>query len=207
MQWSLRTLLIATAIVPVAIFAIAKSTPLYVSAAVTVAAVAWIVVAIIAWIDTGSRQAWARGMILAATAYGLLVVSMGTELELQGSRLATSGVLYYAHNLTASDDIQPQLLTFTLMSADGSPGGSASVGSFADVPISANTDSGFSGTAQLFRNLLINSNQSPTRRDFGVIGHIYWGMLLGLAGGWFAVWIERRKASHEAKQAASIKSE
>jgi hypothetical protein len=189
-QWSLRTLLVATAVVPVAILAIFKATALYVSAVLTLAVIAWIAVAIMAWIDTGSRQAWARGVILAATAYGLLVVWMGTEFELVGSKLATSGVLYYAHVWavpTGSEPIESVPLTFT--SPDGSQitfGNSININS----PISVNSANGLSAT---FQSLSVWTNTSPTRRDFATIGHVYWGMLLGLVGGWFAAWIERRK--------------
>ncbi len=190
-QWSLRTLLIATAVIPLAIFAIAKSTPLYVSAVLTIAAIAWIAVAIMAWIDSGSRQAWARGVILAATAYGLLVIWMGTELELVGSRLATSGALYYAHTWAAPDANAPLASPYTITFT--SPQGSSLTTNEITFDVRTNTDSGVSGTTWNYSTLSTLLNQTPTRRDFATIGHVYWGILLGLAGGWFAAWIARRQ--------------
>lgn len=189
-QWSLRTLLIATAIVPLAIFAIAKATPFHVSAVLTVAAIAWIAVAIMAWIDSGSRQAWARGVILAATAYGLLVVWMGTELNLVGSRLATSGALYYAHTWAAPEANAPPngpvSISFT------SPEGTLTTNEIT-FNVGTNSANGISGTTWNYYSLSALFNQTPTRRDFATIGHVYWGILLGLAGGWFAAWIARRR--------------
>lgn len=222
-QWSLRTRLIATAIVPLAIFAISKSTPFYVSAVLTVATIAWIAVAIMAWIDTGSRQAWARGVILAATAYGLLVVGMGKELDLFGSNLATSRVLYYAHEKWSKP------LGSQVQIPDG---GTVLLGGIKRLDTSINDSDGIDAEPEE-ENLGLRAGppydnpqpvtvstgtvvgrlpdfshfRIPAREDFGKIGHIYWDVLFGLAGGWFAVWIESRKARVAKEQRSPLEQQ
>ncbi len=202
MQWSLKTLLIATAIIPVAVFAITQSTPFYVSAVVTAAAIAWIAIAILAWVETGQRQAWARGMMIAATGYAILVFALGGEVGLSGSRLATSHVLAYAYQGVFQQ--QPQLLqlqtpaevlTTTVMDSNGSivltqpPNGSVQV----------TPQFYINGNVTSFPYPLQVVSTSPQPQDFGTIGHVYWGALFALVGGWFAAWIARRQKQEAEK--------
>lgn len=178
-QWSLRTLLIATAIVPVAIYVIAKSTPFYISAVATVAAFGWIAVAIAAWVSSGSRQAWARGAILAATTYGALVVWMGTELDLGRSQLATSQLLQVAKQaftprIIISEDPEEDLglrpvFKETVRESPTRVSSPTGVATFVTMPH--------------FVDAL------PINRNFAIIGHIYWGAVFGLVGGCFAQWL------------------
>ncbi len=171
-QWSLRTLLIATAIVPVAIFAIAQSTRFYATAMVNLAAVAWTIVAIAACSSTVTRQKWARGAIVAATAYGLFLYLLPSELELEGSGFVTSGALFYAHRFRAHliGEEEEENLGLRPTPSDAA---------FAIYRV---------GPATLF----------PERQNFAIIGHVYCGVLFGIAGGYFAQWLvqhEQRNAS------------
>lgn len=226
-QWSLRTLLIATAVVPLAIFAIAKSTPFYVSAVMTFAAITWIVVAITAWTGTGPRQAWARGAILAASAYGLLVVWLGTELELRGSKLATSGALFYAHHAWAkpfdSEGRVPDGGTVLLggikrlnetpneyalidVDLDGVDLEEENLGlRVGPTSPSSSPPNGYTGTLVIAPYFF--PGPVPSAPSFAKMGHIYWGVLFGIVGGWFAGLIQRhntpvaqaeRSVSHQA---------
>lgn len=166
-QWSLRTLFIATAIVPVAIFAIAQSTRFYATAMVNLAAVAWVAVAITAWGSVGTLKNWARGALIAATAYGLLIFSLPAELELEGSGFATSGGLYYAHRLRAHLLNEEEEESLGLRASSWDP---PFVTYRLDPPI-----------------------PFPERRNFAIIGHVYWGIIIGAAGGCFAQWLAQRE--------------
>jgi hypothetical protein len=95
-QWSLRSLLIAAAIIPAAIYMLVKANPMLVSVAVTISITAWIATAIVAVVGTGERQAFARGALIAATVYGAVVYYLD-ELNLQTAKLFTTGLLYHAH--------------------------------------------------------------------------------------------------------------
>jgi hypothetical protein len=228
-QWSLRTLFIATAIVPVAIFVIAKSTPFYISTVVTIAIAAWIAVAIVAWVGDGSRRAWARGTILSATAYGLLIAWMGTELDLFGSKLATSGVLFYAHDvLTKPIDSEvsvPEGGTVLL-------GGIQRLNPFPNPFLSIDLDNvdlesqeenlGLRASTSDGETIPPPSNPGPDpsypfiiglpdfsfirfpdRRNFAIIGHIYWAAIIGVAGGCFAQWLVQHEQPEVAKRTSN----
>jgi small neutral amino acid transporter SnatA (MarC family) len=212
-QWSLRTLLIATAIVPLAIYAISKATSFYISAVITIATTAWIGVAIVASTGIGSRGAWARGATVAATAYGLLIVCMGTELELRGSKLPTSGVLFYAHDAWAQPTNElvrvpeggtvllggiKRLNEFTPTDVEDEDANvepeeenlGLRVGQTpSNDPVPTSTGPGtIAGLLPYFPPTRV-----PYATSFAKIGHIYWGVLIGIAGGCFAQWLGRRE--------------
>jgi hypothetical protein len=202
MQWSLKSLLVATAIIPLAVFAIAKSTPFYVSAVVTVAAVVWIAIAILAWVETGQRQAWARGMLVAATGYAILIYALGSEIGLSGSRLATSHLLGYAYQAAFPQQLQQlqlvaptQVLTTTVMD----PNGRFVVTQPPNSVVQLSPQVTFNGNVMTLPYPLAVGTASPQPQDFCTIGHVYWGVLLALVGGWFAAWIARRQKQEAEK--------
>lgn len=188
MQWSLRSLLIAAAVLTVAIFGLYQSTPTWVSVVTSVAGLLWIAIGVVAVASTDSRRTWARGVFVAATLYGILVFALGGELGLTGSRLATSQVLAWAFQFTPqhSFEIHPDS---TYVTFSGVPNGRLNISG----PM-GNVNASRISFGQFAALRLWNP-----RQDFGTIGHTYWAILFGLLGGWFALFIERQRPREPAE--------
>lgn len=175
-QWSLRNLLIATAIIPVAVYMLAKANAMLVSAVITVAIAVWIAMAIVAFVGKGERRAFASGALIAATVYGAVVYFLG-DLSLVGSSLFTTGLLYYAHEACVTRTMVP------VQGGMGMGGGGSMM-----------MMSGMGGGMPA----MMLANESPNGQHFVMIGQAYWGILIGIIGGWFACWVARREQNEAA---------
>lgn len=96
-QWSLRALLIATAILPVAIYALVKATPMIASVAITLGMLTWTATVIVWLTEKEERQAIARGIAVAAFVYALAFWYTDQTQEYQRRSLVTTRLLVIAY--------------------------------------------------------------------------------------------------------------
>jgi hypothetical protein len=135
-RFSLKTLLIAAAVVPVAVYALAVANPFVASVAIIVTLLAWIAM-ILAWIEcVGESRAFARGWVLAMTIY-LTAEFWAIPKFTQGAVLVSTSILTLADGLLGP--------------------------------------------------------RSQGYEWFYYVGESWLCLLVGLAGGWFAGWLYRRR--------------
>lgn len=200
MQWSLKTLLAAAAIIPPSIYAYMKPSPMLATGAVSVSLLAFAAVSIVAYVSRGQRQAWCRGAMIAGGLYGLLVYHLGTESQLYGSRLPTSFVLMRLHQTIGNYDPVPDASDTMIMSDF----------SVRDIQKQRLRD----GRGNVIPSRVIQHRDDMGTTtylepvypyDFGTIGHCYWAVAFGLLGAWFAVWIVRQeRPEHDEGTRASV---
>lgn len=157
-QWSLLALLIATAVLPVAVYALVKATPIIASIAITLGTLGWIAMVIVCFTERDEPQAIARGIAVAAFVYALAFFYTDQTEPYQKRSLATSRLL---------DISFEYCMTQTEVPASDGRG--------------------------------IRTVVSPDRIAFKIVGQVYWCVAFGLAGGYFARWVYRRRKRREAK--------
>lgn len=187
-QLSLRSLLLFTALVALAIVSLRFSTVGWRTLVIGIALVSLWAAAIVAIIDRGPRQAFAIGFALSLTTYAVVLYALPTiaqrdkynpEFNADLGRLPTSrllGRLYYlVADATWIDARTGQAVPNFDPATQGARPGSA----------------------------FISASYSPELQIFMTIGHTWWAMLAGLCGGWFAEWIYRRRLSRGGSSAAA----
>lgn len=156
-RFSLKTLLIAAAVVPVAAFSLAKADATIAAIVATIAFLAW-VAAVIVWRESeGEQRSVVSGCAISALLYAIAVYVtgvFGTGLPGLQVGLLTSRPLELAYPLVA---VKVKIQT-SFGTLDG---------------------------------------DFPAFEHYFLIGHLYWCVLVGLAGGWFAGWLYRRRRRPE----------
>jgi len=146
-RFSLRTLLIVAAVVPLAFYALVKVDSIAVSLALTVAVLGWMASLIVWAAGEGESREVARGFAIAALAYGFLALGNFGETVFGRYGLFTTRLLHLLHEVVAEK--------------------------------TANPNSGII--------------ERPPLETFTDLGEVYWCIAFGLAGGWFAAWLYRRR--------------
>jgi membrane associated rhomboid family serine protease len=114
-RFSLKTLLIAAAVVPVATYGFVQANPFTTKIVVSVSVVAWIVAAIMASEGMGEIRAFARGIAIASLAFAVVTWSTGSVYG--NAHLFSYDLLLIAHkrvfvnaDLSTSPTVQEFLL-------------------------------------------------------------------------------------------------
>jgi hypothetical protein len=195
---SLREMLIFVALVALAIASLKYANDVFLALVAAVAMFALIVALIIAAVDRGPRQAFAIGVTLTMLAYGLILItgqrtsgsggnvtSKNIEFDQWAGRLPTTRLLRYVHMAVQRNEwidfrtgkVIPNYDPNIAVNPNKGGGGFGGGG-------------GRSGGAA-FR-------ETPPRQIFMPIGHCWWALILGYAGGQFGRYIyARRQREHE----------
>jgi hypothetical protein len=196
---SLRAMLVLVAFVAVALASLAYANDVWVSIVSGILVIVVTAALIIAIVDRGFRQAFAIGFVLASLVYALALATGITtgqfgdahfkniEMDQWEGRLPTTGALRLLHSgLSRSgyfDANGKRLPNFNPQIAAGWAGGGGGMAP------------GFAGPSYV---------EIPPREKFMPIGHCWWAMLLGYAGGLFALYVHRRRLRSEEKLPADI---
>ncbi len=180
---TLRGLFVAVTILAVTCAAF-KFAGVWASIFFGVALLVVVAVAIIAFVDRGSRQAFAIGFTLTAMIYVATVLATHTgfgalELDPYSCRLPTTKLLAPAFTLF----VQRTWIDFSTgkevpdyVSPPSSRGGMMGVGS------------------------TVGLSEFPDRATFAAVGHVLWTLLLGCIGGYFARWTYARRQANGSPQ-------
>jgi hypothetical protein len=165
-QWSLRGLLIAAAVLPIAIYALLRATPMIASMVLPLASLGWIAMVIVWLTEKGERQAFARGATIVALAYGCSVWYITpTELNHPAARPTRSLITSYLLDIVYAS-------CETTTPAPASPTGGA------------------------------KAIVMPKGLAFMQVGHAYWCVMVGTAGGFFARWVYQNRERQESSSSA-----
>lgn len=180
---SLRAMLVLVAFVALAVTSLEYASDAWVAIAGAVTMSVCFATFIIAFVDRGSRQAFAIGFSLVAISYWAVLIvgaqkvgSNSIELDFSFGRLPTTVVLknlYSAVRKTYWLDPNTRQVIPGYDPADSKsrPAGGSVRGQYSPGPFMAN---------------------EPRREDFMVIGHFWWTLILGYAGGRFARFVYAR---------------
>jgi hypothetical protein len=186
-QLSLRSLLIFMALVALAIVSLRFSSVGWRTVVIGVALVSLWMALIVAVVDRGPRQAFAAGFMVSMAAYAISLFSIPTisqqrdhnpEFNPAIGRLPTTRLLsplYEAIAETRWVDLRTgqEAIGYDPRTQGAAPG-----------------------------SQWITAAQLPQREVFMTIGHVWWAMLLGLCGGWFAQWVYLRRMREKGPLAA-----
>jgi hypothetical protein len=182
MRISLRSLFLLMAICAVAVASLRRASEGWQTAIVSIAVVLFFLAVIVAVVERGSRRAAAAGCALSMAAYGLALllsapvggtIAENREFNPSTGRLPTSRLLGRLYTRVADlgwVDVRT-----------GKPADEASP--------SAAINSGDSVTT--------STGEIPDRETFMVIGHAWWLLALGVAGGWLAKHVYLRQTRAE----------
>jgi hypothetical protein len=138
--------------------------------------------AIIAVVDRGAGQAFAIGFTLIVAAYGLLLMGRAAEFDQYSGRWPTTHLLKFLHG--AMDRSEWVDTSTGSVIKDFDP-------QHPSVPIAGGGSFGVGPTASW--------REVPPREAFMPIGHCWWALLLGFAGGNFAQYVYLRRIRKQAR--------
>jgi hypothetical protein len=194
LRLSLRELLIFIALAALAIASLKYASLTWLSIVAAVAMTAFFIALVVAAVDRGPQQSFAIGFVLVAAAYGFLVVSPSEEERNRSPEMST-----YSGRLPTS-----QLLRFLYRGINSSGYYDNITGKF--MP---GYDPHHDPNVRIGRNLVplpgggvgqaISYRQVPSTEEFMRIGHCWWALLLGYAGGRFACVVYHRRMRDEQK--------
>jgi hypothetical protein len=176
-QLSLRSLLVAVALVALAIVSLRFASDAWWTLIMSILELMLFAAVILAILDRGERQAFAIGFVVAMTCYGLVFQIIPTErpfgshghpeLNPDIGRLPTSRLLRPIYYSIAYIGLVDVTTGKPLANSNPQMGGGAS-GNY-------------------------SMGELPSREIFMTIGHAWWAILLGVCGGLFARWVYRRR--------------
>lgn len=188
---SLRSMLLLVALVAIGIVSLAYASAGWRTAVGGITMVALFAALVTAAADRGERQAFALGMALVMTCYGVTVLSAGgtsvrnSEFSLWDGWLPTTIALRYVH-----------------MAVDRSvwvdPRGGQEIVNFD--PYKAGAVDSRGRPNSLYQAGF--KRELPPPAVFMPIGHMWWALLLGLLGGWCASALYRRRTGDQEPLAA-----
>lgn len=179
---SLRAMLVLVAFVALAVTSLEYASDAWVAIAGAVTMSVCFAAFIIAFVDRGSRQAFAIGFSLVAISYWAVLIvgaqkagSNSLELDFSFGRLPTTVLLknlYSAVRKTYWKDPNTHQVIpgYDPATQNQERSGGKVLGTYSPGPYMAN---------------------EPRREDFMVIGHFWWTLILGYVGGRFARWVYR----------------
>ncbi len=195
---SLREMLIFVALVALAIASLKYANEAFLALVAAVTMFALIVALIIAAVDRGPRQAFAIGVALTMVAYGLILItgqltsgsggnvtSKNIEFDQWAGRLPTTRLLRYVHMAVQRNEWIDSTTGKVIPSFD--PKNPV-------IPIGGSGGFGGGGGGAQFR-------ETPTRKFFMPIGHCWWALILGYAGGQFGRYVYARRMREGETQA------
>ena len=178
-QLSLRSLLVLVTLIALAIVSLRFASEAWRTAVLTIVLVAFWAAVIVAAIDRGKQQAFAIGFVLTMIIYAATVLILplavyqfnntNPEFNPATGRLPTTRLLNPLY--TAVADVH----WFDFFTGKEIRG------------FDPNKSGSNSGPQQL------SLKEYPSRYVFAMIGHLWWALLLGFCGGWFAKWIYLRR--------------
>jgi hypothetical protein len=189
---SLREAFIFVALVALATASLKYANDTWISIVAAIMMLSFFVALIIAVVDRGPRQAFAIGFVLVAAAYGYLVVSAthsesNRVIEFYGSsgRLPTTRLLNLIYQSVNTSDYYDN--------ATGQPLPGFDPATESDrLRLSIQMPGGGMVPGVSFR-------QIPEMDSFMRVGHCWWALILGCAGGYFAQVVYRRRLRDEQK--------
>jgi hypothetical protein len=181
---SLRSLLVLVTLVAVAIVSLVYASETWQAFVGAIAMIVFFVAVVMAVVDRGERQAFAIGVALVMSSYGVIVLngpvsmvpngrSQNLELDPWSGRLPTTMLLRYVH-----------------MAVNHSYWVDSSGKELPDYDPSQNKGTGLGGGNRFGGPMY---REVPPREMFMPIGHMWWAILLGLLGGWFARFVYLRR--------------
>ena len=194
MRISLRQLLVAVAVVALAIVSLCGANELWLAIVSGVAMVIVFGMLIVAVVDRGPRQVFAIGFVLTVIVYGAVIFtgrttrgsggsmnSANVEMDPYEGRLPTTRLLRYVFLSIEHGTYYDFNTGKELPNHD--PSKNATGGS---------VGGGFGGGVPT-----VSYRENPQRDVFMPIGHCWWALLLGYAGGLFAEYVYARRASEQ----------
>jgi hypothetical protein len=182
-QLSLRSLLVAVALVALTIVSLRFASEAWWTLVITIAAIALGAAMILAIVDRGERQAFAIGFVVAMAGYGIVLKALPKystfgsqghpEFNPDVGQLPTTILLRPVYHAIA------QIGLIDLSTGKPVPNAAAQIG--------GGLGGGGMGSANY------SMSESPPREVFMRIGHAWWAILLGVCGGLFARWVYRRR--------------
>jgi hypothetical protein len=139
-RFSLKTLLIAAAVIPLAAYGLFRATPLLSSLAITIVCFSWCAMIVACLEGDGELRAFARGFLISSLLYVALALWV-VPRYVSAQELITSTLLIQAHQVT-----------YTLLKED-----------------------------------------CPQYVPFYFVGESLWCLSVGMASGWLAGWLYRRR--------------
>jgi len=197
---SLREMLVLVAMVALAIGSLKYANDTWLALVAGVTMITFFVVLIMAVVDRGLQQAFAIGFALTMIAYGLILMtgqttsgssgnvrSRNIEFDQYGGRLPTTRLLGYVHAAVQTsgyfDNVTGKALPNYDPAKNPTRGGGGGGGGFGPV---------------------VSYREIPPREKFMPIGHCWWAMILGYAGGHFARFVYGRRLPEEQKLTARM---
>jgi hypothetical protein len=175
MRISLRELLIGVALVALALVSLRNANyyTVWPAVATGVTMVALFVALIVAVVDRGPRQAFAMGFALTAVAYGLMLLSVRTSnFDQFEGWLPTTRLLAYVHRAVDRGGYYDHQTGQLVPDYDPSK-----------LLVGATVTASY--------------REDPPREVFMPIGHCWWALILGYAGGWFARFVYSRRTQEQ----------
>lgn len=198
---SLREVLIVVALANVAIASLKYANEFWLLLVAAVTMIVLFVVLIVAAVDRGSAQAFAIGFALTMISYGFVlmtgqrttgsggsVYSKNIEMDQWEGHLPTTRILRYIHNGVGRGE-------WTDMNGKVIPGYNP------NKPVIPNASGG-----GFFPGVSAHHREIPPREIFMPIGHCWWALALGYAGGHFARFVYLRRLKKQNPSAAQSSS-
>jgi hypothetical protein len=182
-RFSIRQLLLATALIAAGCFALLNATPLIAAAAMSGAALTLSAAVLLAIYRDGERRAFWVGFALLGWTYlflcfgGFLSV---TSLDWRGNITGQLAVALY-DRAYASDVVQPPQTGF-MPYTSYTPTVTYPPGGYAPMtggPV-------YPSTAPV---IVVQVSSAPDREQFLYVAHALWTLLIAACGGWFAQWL------------------
>ena len=203
-RFSIRQLLVATALVAVACVALRSASPIWVAALLGLTLLMLTAALPLAICRQGADRAWWSGFALFGWMY-LLLLAYSWSLDINTSQgnplrpysLVTTRLSNLGHDKVYGGAQQilayQQLATTSYVAATNgysslgnnpySSAGSASIPSTSFIPVNS-----YSTVA------IPTLNGGPTLDDFVNVAHAFWALLIAICGGWFTCWIYKGSA-------------
>ena len=187
---SLREMLVLVAIVALAIVSLAYASLWWRLGVVSLILVLFTVTAIEAFVDRGSRQAFAIGMLVTLVIYAGLIAYGRRDSSVEGDfslygQMPTSRLLRLGHQGIATQRYVNARTGEELPDFD------------------PQTDRAAQGGRRFSRGEIIAQRvDTPPANEFMKIGHCWWGLLLGYLGGMFAAYVYLRRVKEQKQLAA-----
>lgn len=196
LRLSLREMLALMALVALAIASLKFANEAFLALVAGVTMLALIATLIVAVVDRGPRQAFAIGVALTMIAYGLILTtgqstsgsngsvrSRNIEFDQWAGRLPTTRLLRYVHKAVQRSEWIDPFTQKVIPNYDPNNPVIPSV-----VAGSGAGGGGFAGGGASLREI-------PPRGIFMPIGHCWWALILGYAGGLFGRFVYERRES------------
>ena len=211
-RFSIRQLLLGTALVAVACVALRSASPTWVASLFGVMLLVLTAAVPLAIFRAGADRAWWFGFGLFGWLY-ILLLAYGWSLDpnaqpnsplrphsLITSRLSTLGheKIYGVGNQTVSYQQMVQQVATTSYVASGGPGMNPYAGPTSTIPV-------VNFVPVTYTAVVNTPSGGPALDDFVNVAHGFWGLLVAVCGGWFTGWLYGRSATQQPIAAESDK--